>query len=203
LPEDTEYQPVTGVILAGGRGQRLGGEDKGWVEVAGRPLIVQVLEALGPQVDALLINANRSRDRYLGLGFPVIDDALEGFQGPLSGIASALSAAATPLVLVVPCDGPRLPPDLARRLRRALLDADAEIAVAHDGAQLQPTHALLRRELHPNLRASLEAGERAVHRWYAQHKSVTVDFSDWREAFRNVNTEPDRQALERALASGP
>ncbi len=190
---------VTGVVLAGGRGSRLGGQDKGWLELAGRALILHVLDALRPQVDTLLINATRSLERYRSLGYPVIGDALDGFQGPLAGVASALEAAETPLVLVVPCDGPRLPPDLVERLRKALLDSAAEIAVAHDGERLQPAHALLRRELCADLLTALELGERAIHRWYGQHRTVAVDFSDRREAFRSVNTEAEWQALEQTL----
>jgi molybdopterin-guanine dinucleotide biosynthesis protein A len=182
----------------------MGGQDKGWVTLAGRPLIAHVLDALRPQVDTLLINANRSIERYRALGCPVIGDALDDFQGPLSGFASALEAAETPLVVVVPCDGPRLPTDLVSRLRGALLAAGAEIAVAHDGERMQPVHALLRRDLCADLLAALEEGERKVDSWYARHATVSVDFSDHPEGFRNVNAEVDRQALEQEiLADGP
>jgi molybdenum cofactor guanylyltransferase len=152
-----------------------------------------------PQVDTLLINANRSIERYRALGCPVIGDALDDFQGPLSGFASALAAAETPLVAIVPCDCPRLSPDLVSRLRGALTAADAEIAVAHDGERLQPVHALLRRELCADLLATLEDGERKIDRWYAMHAMVCVDFSDEPEVFRNVNAETDRLALEQEI----
>jgi len=201
LASSASGQAVTGVVLAGGRGSRIGGRDKGWLELAGRALIVHVLDALRPQVDALLINANRSLARYRRLGCPVVGDALPGFQGPLAGLAGALTAAETPLVLVVPCDGPLLPCDLVERLRKALVESGAEIAIAHDGERLQPAHALLRRDLRPDLLAALEAGERAIHRWYQQRRTVVVEFSDRRGAFRNVNTEAERRALEQALTA--
>jgi molybdopterin-guanine dinucleotide biosynthesis protein A len=118
-------------------------------------------------------------------------------------MASALEAMSTPLLLTVPCDSPLLDPRLAERLRAALVEANAEIAVAHDGERLQPVFALLTRALAPSLRAYLEAGEAKIDRWYARHRTCEVDFSDTPEMFVNVNTPEERDALEARLAREP
>ncbi|PTT46929.1 molybdenum cofactor guanylyltransferase MobA, partial [Aeromonas sp. HMWF016] len=148
--------PVSAVILAGGRATRMGGEDKGWVELAGRPLIAHVLERLRPQVDEILINANRSHDRYQALA-PVISDDNRDYLGPLAGMQAGLAAARHDWVLFVPCDGPALPPDLMSRFRAALTP-DTELVVAHDGDWLQPVVALLHKSLLPSLSAALAEG---------------------------------------------
>src|SRR5699024_6312427 len=117
---------ITGAVLAGGAGRRMGGVDKGLVELRGKPLVAWALDALRPQTATLLINANRSQDQYRVFGWPVIADDGDGYQGPLAGMLAVLSAAQTAYVLTVPCDAPRIPPDLAARLGAALLAADAE-----------------------------------------------------------------------------
>lgn len=181
---------VTGVILAGGQGRRMGGLDKGLVEYRGRPLVAQVLAALRPQVGPLLISANRNQDRYRAHGVPVIADDLAGFQGPLAGIAAALAVATTPWILCVPCDTPHLPPDLALRLAAAL-QGDRELAVAHDGVRPHPLHALLPVTLAADLGAFLAAGERQTRAWQARLRLAQVDFSDHPGAFANLNRLPD------------
>lgn len=186
-------EQVSGVILAGGRGRRMGGRDKGLVELAGRPLIEHVLEGLRPQVGRILINVNRNRERYAAYGESLVGDALDGFQGPLAGFAAAMQACATPWILTVPCDGPRVPPRLLERLGRALAEADAELAVAHDGQRLQPVYALLGVNLYPSLQAFLQAGDRKIDLWYARHRMATADFSDCQEVFRNINTPQQRE----------
>lgn len=187
---------ITGVVLAGGRGRRMGGRDKGLVEFQGRPLIAWVLDALAPQVDALIINANRNTERYADFGYPVVADGLDGFQGPLAGFASGMAYARTPLILTVPCDGPMLPDDLAVRLRKALDEAGAEIAVVSDGQRMQPVYALLSTGLLSSLQAFLGEGARKIDRWYLRHRSVTVDFSDRPETFANINSPEDRLEIE-------
>jgi molybdopterin-guanine dinucleotide biosynthesis protein A len=187
---------ITGVVLAGGQGRRMGGEDKGLVDFQGRPLIAWVIDALLPQVDTLIINANRNTERYAELGYPVVPDALGGYQGPLAGFASGMEHARTPLVLTVPCDGPMLPSDLTARLAEGLRAGEAEIAVAHNGERIQPVYALLRTSLLPSLKAFLAGGERKIDRWYASHRTVTVDFSDRPDTFANINSPEDRRALE-------
>ena len=200
--DHAERAAVTGVVLAGGRGSRMGGQDKGLVELAGRPLIAHVLEALVPQVGRVMINANRNLEVYRRLGFPVVVDDLSEFQGPLAGFAGAMAAADTAFVLLVPCDGPELAADFAARLYRALqADEGAELAVAHDGRRLQPVHALLATALRPDLDRFLAAGERKIDRWYARHRRVTVDFSHQPGMFRNVNTPQERDVLEQEMAT--
>lgn len=188
--------PITGLILAGGKGRRMGGADKGLLEWGGRPIIEWIIEALRPQVASLIINANRNRARYAEYGYPVVGDTLPDHQGPLAGFAAVLAAAATEWVVTVPCDGPRLPTDLVARLWEGR--GQAEIAVAHDGERLQPVYALLPRRLLPDLEAFLAAGERKIDRWYARHPMATVDFSDCTRHFANLNTPHDRRQLGKA-----
>jgi molybdenum cofactor guanylyltransferase len=195
---------VTGAILAGGRARRMGGEDKGFVVLNGRPMIQYIVDALRPQVGALIVSANRNQARYAALcECPVVPDTLGEFAGPLAGMASVLRAAATAYVLAVPCDSPLVPPDLAERLLQGLLAADAELSVAHDGERLQPVFALLRRDLLSSIEAYLQAGERKIDLWYARHRMVPVDLSNAPETFINVNTPEDKTALERRLAATP
>lgn len=192
---------ITGVILAGGQGSRMGGVDKGLVEVGGRPLVAHVLAALSPQVDRILISANRNLATYRALGHPVVTDADAGFQGPLAGMAAALMNVETEYAVFVPCDGPRLPPTLVARLFTALREADAEVAVPHDGERLQPAHGLLRAALRERLGMDVADGERRIARWFRGRNTVEVDFSDAPEAFLNVNTPEERDRLERELAA--
>ncbi len=182
---------ITGVILAGGKGRRMGGLDKGLVELDGRPLIAHVIDRLRPQVGALLINANRNTEEYRRFGFLVTEDELEDYQGPLAGFAAALRSADTDYILTVPCDGPFFPENLAKRLLSALKDNKAELAVAHDGERMQPVYALIPRALSPSLTEFLNRGERKIDRWYAIHKTALADFSDAPNSFFNINSSAD------------
>ena len=193
-------QAVTGVILAGGRGSRMGGVDKGLVEVAGRPMVEHVLAALKAQAGAVAINANRSVDRYARYGHPVIRDRLDEFQGPLAGMASALAACGTEFVLVVPCDSPLVAPTLGPRLHAGLRSEDADIAVAHDGERMHPVFVLLRRAVLSGLEAFLARGERKIDRWFAEEETEVVDFSDLPDMFLNVNRDEDRIRIELRIA---
>lgn len=188
---------MTGVILAGGRARRMGGQDKGLVPFSGRPLVTWVIDALAPQVGALLINANRNQKAYGAFGHPVIADDIEGFQGPLAGFASAMAAAVTPWILTAPCDGPFLPLDLAQRLADALVRERADIAVASDGERMQPVYALIPVALAPSLHAYLAAGERKVHLWYARHRVALADFHGRPQRFANVNSKADADLPQR------
>lgn len=199
-PEAYPRDEVTGVVLAGGRGARMGGADKGLVEVAGRPMIEHVLAALEPQAATLVVNANRNARDYARYGHPVIPDEIDGFQGPLAGMASALESAATKLVLVVPCDSPLVSPALGPRLHAALVEGEANLAVAHDGERLHPVFVLMRRTVLPGLRGFLARGGRKIDRWFAEEKTETADFSDLPDMFLNVNREEDRLRLEARLA---
>ena len=189
-------QQVSAVILAGGMGRRMGGQDKGQLELNGRPLIEFVLETIQPQVKTILINANRNQAEYARYGYPVVPDLLQGYQGPLAGFAAGMRAATTPYVVTLPCDGPFSPPDLVARLAAALEKGHADIAVAHDGERLQPVYALLPTSLSASLESFLAAGERKIDHWYTQHKMVRVDFSDVAKTFRNINTPQDQHRLQ-------
>lgn len=189
-------ETITGVILAGGAGRRMGGLDKGLLDFAGRPLVEWVIEALMPQVGALMISANRNIETYARYGFGVVQDAAPGFQGPLAGILSAMRAAQTPWILTLPCDGPTPAPDLARRLSKALMDQRAELAVATDGRRRHAVHALLPTGLAADLASFLTSGERKVERWQDRHTVALADFSDCPDAFLNLNAAKEARALE-------
>jgi molybdopterin-guanine dinucleotide biosynthesis protein A len=182
---------ITGVVLAGGQGRRMGNVDKGLVELDGRPLVAHVVDRLVPQVAALVINANRHADDYARLGYPVVADAIGGFAGPLAGLHAGLSAATTPFVVTAPCDSPFLPGDLVARLARAFEDSRLDIAVARTFEQAHPVFALVRRSLLPHLERYLEAGGRKIDAWYASLAVAEVSFDDEADAFRNINTRDE------------
>jgi len=184
-------EEITGVILAGGRGQRMGGVDKGLQDLDDRPLVQWVLARLAPQVDAVVINANQNLARYAALGCRVLPDAIPDFAGPLAGLHAALPQATTPLLLTVPCDSPFLPDDLAQRLRAALEAQGAELAVARTGDRVQRAFCLTRRAILPKLEAFLDSGERKVGLWHASLKLAEVAFDDEADGFRNINTPED------------
>ena len=196
---------VTGVVLAGGRGQRMGGVDKGLLLLAGRPLVARVLDRLQPQVGAVSISANRQVDSYAAFGHPVLADENGDFAGPLAGVLAALSACRTPWLLCVPCDAPMLPLDLAQRLHDAAAREEAVGAVACTGPgdgngllqQVQPTFLLLHQRLVLPLRETLARAERSVQRFAAAQGIVRVRFDD-ESAFANVNTPQDLASMERA-----
>ena len=190
---------VTGVVLAGGQGRRMGGSDKGLVTIDCAPMIQYVLQRLAPQVNSILINANRNQNTYARFGLPVISDTISGFAGPLAGMATALEKAKTRWVLTVPCDSPLLPNDLVQRMYSQVTDAGAEIGVADDGQRMHPVFTLLQRDLLPSILAFLERGERKIDRWFAEHHTCIVDFSDCAEAFLNVNRLEDKTMIEDRL----
>jgi molybdenum cofactor guanylyltransferase len=192
---------VTGVVLAGGRAQRMGGEDKGLIPVDGKAMVVHVLEKLRPQVGALVINANRNRERYARLGgCDVVADSQGDFAGPLAGMASAMQRARTRYILTVPCDSPMLAPDLAQRLFAALAADDAEICVAHDGTRMQPVFALLDCALRASIVDYLASGGRKIDVWYAGRRVALAELADRPDMFLNINTPEDRDLLEERLA---
>jgi molybdopterin-guanine dinucleotide biosynthesis protein A len=186
---------VTGVVLAGGQGSRMGGVDKGLQEFRGRPMVAHVIERLAPQVQEILINANRNAEAYARFGHRVIADEIEGFAGPLAGFERGLAHAATELVLTVPCDSPFLPPDLVARMSFALEREDAQVAVAQTGAQVHPVFCLMRRDVHDSLRQFLASGQRKIDRWYPSLRATIVDFGDEPDAFVNINTLDELSGL--------
>ena len=181
-----EASVITGLILAGGEGRRMGGADKGLVPYAGRPLIEHAIARLRPQVAGLMISANRNLDVYRSYGFPVLVDASATRLGPLAGLQAGLRESPTPWLLCTPCDVPRLPDDLLARLWAA---SKSGLAVAATSAGLQPTCMLCHRDQLPALDAWLAAGERRVGGWCRAQKAVEVMFSD-ATAFGNFN-DPD------------
>jgi molybdopterin-guanine dinucleotide biosynthesis protein A len=194
-------EDITAVILAGGKARRMGGEDKGLIELNGRPLLDYIISGLHPQVGTILVNANRNLARYSEFGYPVVEDILGDYFGPLVGMATGMQSAATPLLVSVPCDSPFIPSQLVATLYRALSESGAEISIAHDGTRLQPVYALLRCQLLPDLLAYLNDGGRKIDTWYGQHHMVTADFSTGPDVFLNLNTPEDRQQLENKLAA--
>ena len=192
---------ITGLVLAGGLARRMGGMDKGLVELAGRPMIEHVLRAFRPQVGPLLINANRNVDRYAAYGFPVVRDTLQGFMGPLAGVLAALQRLATEFLVTVPCDAPLVASDLVGRLHAACVANDADVAVATDGRRQQPVFLLLRAGTAPSLDAYLAGGGRKVGTWLAGLRLAEADLSDALDTFVNVNDPDERQQLEARLLS--
>jgi molybdenum cofactor guanylyltransferase len=181
----------TGMILAGGRGSRMGGADKGLVELQGRPLVAHAIDALRPQVSRLLISANRNHDRYAAFGLPVLADSLPDFQGPLSGLLAGLSRCETPWLVSVPCDMPQIPVDLASELLRMAKATRRRAAFAVLNDEPSYVCALVHRSLLPCLDATLAQGERSVWRWLAQHDACAVAFELAPGVMINLNS-PDQ-----------
>ena len=197
----TRHHDITAVILAGGKARRMGGEDKGLIELHGRPLLDYIIAGLRPQAGQIIINANRNLERYREFGYPVVSDMMGDFFGPLVGMATGMQAATTPFILAVPCDSPFVPAQLCDMLLHAMKKADAEISVAHDGARMQPVFALLHCKLLPGLLAYLNEGGRKIDTWYAQQRLELADFSALPDVFLNMNTPEDRLVIEKKLAA--
>jgi molybdopterin-guanine dinucleotide biosynthesis protein A len=182
---------ISGLVLAGGRGTRMGGIDKGLQAHLGVPLAQHALERLRPQVGALMLNANRNLAAYQAMGVPVWPDELADFPGPLAGMLAGLSHCDTPYLVTVPCDTPNFPGDLVSRLAAGVAGSDADMAIAytHEGGELraQPVFCLMKASLRDSLRAFIESGERKTGLFAAQHHSARVVFDD-SAAFANANT---------------
>ena len=194
---------ITAIVLAGGRGSRMGGVDKGLQLFNGIPLALQAKQRLASQVGLVIINANRNLDAYRALGCDVYPDDDAEFAGPLSGFSVGLAQCQTPYLLTVPCDSPRFPGDLADRLasqmRKGIEQDDYEIAMAAQGGWTQPVFCLIKRELLPNLLEFMASGKRKIDAWTAQHKTVIVNFDAQHDdplAFANVNTLDELSALQ-------
>ena len=191
-------EAITGLILAGGRGSRMGGVDKGLQVYQGQPLALHALLRLAPQVGELMINANRNIGAYESMGVPVWPDALPDYAGPLAGFLTGLEHCETAYLVTVPCDSPAFPLDLVERLAAALEAADAEVAMAatveQGQLQVQPVFCLMRASLMESLVAFTQGGQRKIDRWTAQHRCVNVPFDD-SAAFVNANTLDDLRRL--------
>lgn len=186
---------LTGLVLAGGMGRRMGGVDKALLPLHGRPLLAHVVERLRPQVSELLVNANGDPARFPGFGDRVIADVIGDHPGPLAGLHAGLVQAKHPWVLSVPCDSPRLPLDLGARLAQAVHASNAELAVARSGGRVHPVFCLVSAALAEPLRDYLEGGGRAVLKWIETRCFVVVEFDD-ADAFTNVNTPEDLARLD-------
>ncbi|GMQ97398.1 MAG: molybdenum cofactor guanylyltransferase [Gammaproteobacteria bacterium] len=182
---------VTGVILSGGRGRRMAGEDKGLMEWAGKPLISWTLDRLSRQAGKILIVANRNIARYKAFGYPVISDSIPGYLGPLAGILSAMQVAQTRYILCVPCDGPKLPLDLLQRLWAESANREPRAACVYDGQRIQPLYNLLDVGLIASINDELKAGNRALEYWMLKQDPVLVDYSKQGECFTNINTKQE------------
>ena len=182
---------ISGLILAGGRGTRMGGIDKGLQMHLGLPLAQHALERLSPQVGALMLNANRNLSTYQAMGVPVWQDEMPDFPGPLAGMLAGLMHCDTPYLVTVPCDSPNFPTDLVARLAQGFVDASADLATAYtrEAGELraQPVFCLMRIALRNNLRAFIESGERKTGLFAARHRGTKVVFDD-AAAFANANT---------------
>jgi len=191
---------ITGLVLAGGRGSRMGGVDKGLQAHLGMPLAMHALLRLAPQVGAVMINANRNLAAYESMGAPVWPDALADYPGPLAGFLAGLENCATPFLATVPCDSPLFPEDLVARLAARLEEADAELAMAatHEGGELrlQPVFCLMRADVIESLVRFTSSGKRKIDAWTATLRTVAVPFDD-ADAFVNANTLAELQQLQR------
>lgn len=191
---------ITALILAGGRATRMGGIDKGLAQLAGKSMVEHVLDRVAPQVDHVLLNANRNLAQYGALGPTVVEDSLKDFQGPLAGMLSGLQHCTTPLMITAPCDSPLPPLNYAARMLAALENDKAELAVATDGKRLQPVFCLMRAELAPSMQAFLESGDRKIDLWFSQHQMVRVSFEDQPQAFANINNPEELLSIETLLS---
>ncbi|GAL03677.1 molybdopterin-guanine dinucleotide biosynthesis protein MobA [Photobacterium aphoticum] len=192
MPENTHW-----VILAGGQASRMGGNDKGLVQLAGRAMVEHVMDTLKPQTSAITINANRNQDTYRQYG-NVFGDHIENYPGPLGGMHAALHHLKDEWVGFVPCDCPRLPVDLVSRMAAACSE-ETDIAVAHDGEHIQPVVTLVNRRILPKLEQFLANGDRKIILLYKQCNMITVDFSDQPNAFVNLNTPEELQQFGQDL----
>jgi molybdenum cofactor guanylyltransferase len=166
-------------------------------------MVQWVSESLSQQCASVRINANRNLERYQALtGLPVVNDDVDGFAGPLAGMAAGLATCPTPWMVCAPCDSPMLVPDLVARLCQAVAEQDAELAVAHDGQRMQPVFVLLSRDLLPHMQQFLAAGGRKIDAWYGERHTALAAFSDAADMFLNVNTPQQRDALEARLNGG-
>lgn len=190
---------ISGIILAGGQATRMGGADKGLISLQKKPLIAHVISRLQPQVDEIIINANREILAYEAFGLLVLKDENQEFIGPLAGFALGLKHTKHDYVLTVPCDSPLLPLDLVERLNKGMADARADIAAACSDGDTHPVFCLMKKSVLPSLMEYLASGERKVSAWQKSQQYVEVDFSDCGDAFVNLNTMEQLRELELKL----
>ena len=192
-----DINQIAGLVLAGGRGSRMGNVDKGLQNFRGVPMVMHVIMRLGPQTSRLIINANQNLGPYEGFGLPVWPDQMGGFEGPMAGMQTGLAHCETDYMVTAPCDSPFLPDDLVERLAGAIGNADIAIAVTGDGDRRQPhpVFCLMKASLLPHLTAFLQEGGRKIGAWYRSLDFVEVVFPD-EAAFRNINTLDELRQFE-------
>ncbi len=191
-----DFHKITGVILAGGRATRMGGQDKGLLQLHHQSMIQYIVHALRPQVQQVIINANRNQTIYAQqTDCNVINDIFGEYAGPLAGIASGLQAVQTEYVLFVPCDSPFISDQLTTRLYTTLYEQNADICVAEDGQRVQMVFSLIKSSLLADLIIFLQTGGRKVAAWYEQHHWVKADFSDMPHMFLNANTPQEYEKI--------
>ena len=187
---------ITGLILAGGQASRMQGQDKGLLTIKGTPFISVITNRLAPQCKALIINANRNIETYAATGYPIAEDTLSGFQGPLAGMLSGLKTMNTEWMITVPCDGPFLEKNYVHSMAAAI-SGDSVIAIAKANGRFQPVYTLIHNSLLPSLEQYLSSGERKIDRWIFQHNCSEVDFSDTPGMFENINTPEQLDQINR------
>ncbi len=205
LPEESSApvsceHPVAAVVLAGGLARRMGGVDKGLVELNGKPMVQWALQRILPQVDRVIINANRNLESYKKFEVPVVADSIDGHLGPLAGLLTAMQYFEEEYIFMCPCDSPFLPDTMVQTMLDAMRAESAGIAVATDGERQQPVFLLTNRKCQSSLQKFLAAGERKIDRWFAEEKLVEVSFAHHADAFRNINTEEELMAVEKELS---
>jgi molybdenum cofactor guanylyltransferase len=187
---------ITGLILAGGRASRMESRDKGLLIINGESFVSVIANRLAPQCKTLIINANRNIETYSATGYPVAEDTLSGFQGPLAGMLSGLKTMNTEWLITVPCDGPFLDPDYVHRMAAAV-STDSVIAIAKVDGRFQPVYTLIHHSLLLSLEGYLSSGERKIDRWVFQHNYEEVDFSDTPGMFENINTPEQLEQINK------
>lgn len=193
---------IEGLILCGGRAERMGGIDKGLITLQDQPLAAWVAKNLEKQVGKISINANRHIGEYSALGFTVIPDAIEGFAGPLAGFHAGLKNCESPYLLVVPCDSPLLPNTLAEELMNTLIAEEMDLVYAATPGEVEPqTHpvfCLMKKDVLSSLEKFLAEGDRKIDRWFKNIKSCAVLFHD-EQAFANINTPEELEKIAKLL----
>ncbi len=188
-----QIKNITVVILAGGKGRRMGGQDKGLINYKNSSLVKHVIDAISLQSNKIIINANRNLDEYSAFGYPVVEDTLNDFQGPLAGFLAAMSSVNTDYILTMPCDGPVIIDDYVNKMKQGLNESTADLAIASDGTRMQPVYALIPLKLIESLQQFLQTGERKIDLWYQQHDFTLVEFDADSDFFTNINTPQDLQ----------
>ncbi len=197
----TTKKCMTGLVLAGGQARRMGGVDKGLIDIHGQTIVERIIRKLDQQCSCVMINANRNLEQYRQFGHRVIEDQIGGFQGPLAGMLSGLNEMSTKWLLTAPCDGPFLSNSYAESMLHAAESIRAPIAVAKDQGRLQPVYALLHISVRDSLQAFLNTGERKIDKWFAEFNFTEVLITDCVDMFENINTPEQLEICRKKLAS--